>query len=442
MNARINTKCTGKKMLKITQETLNLGFMRRIMLSVLVWAIGVIYHVDVYASWHIGWVATSCTTYDDGDYIFRSGKNENDGANCCNVAYSSYFYYAPIKVLNKMVWVYNKSEGSMSTLMARAGEREDSDTTKVVCMDKSTRDAMISFFAQSCYNYYPNPEEQPNVYTTICESSDTVRESFYGTSIVIGQPALTTSNVHMPKGDSLWHNRRRFSCDRDIDVSDFYGGAFTTGAIYLTGYAYPVLLVGGGFSSAYENLYTGDCKLKSEKHPLRLDPNLPCWTSSGVPYAGGDTYSYEGCLKNCPEGYYCPPGMSLGDFFLNSTVSREEYIGGVLTSFYENGRNKYGGAFQCEPGSYNSDTRNSSCKSCAVGTYQPLYAQSACNTCPSTSQYDSSGSLLSDNKPGITSDTGAKYETDCYVDATFVSNGKLLEGKIGLFTFTGECYYS
>ena len=52
MNARINTKCTGKKMLKVTQETLNLGLIRRIMLSVLVWAIGVVYHVECRA-WKI-----------------------------------------------------------------------------------------------------------------------------------------------------------------------------------------------------------------------------------------------------------------------------------------------------------------------------------------------------------------------------------------------------
>ncbi len=406
-------------MLKLTQETLNLGLIRRIMLSVLVWAIGVIYHVDVYAAWHTGWVESSCTTNDDGGYIFRSGKNENNGANCCGVAYGSTFYYAPIKVLNNMVRVYDKANSTMTTLMAWAGEKEDDDTSKVVCMDKSMHDAMISFFAQSCKD-------------TWCESNQELDEDVYGTSIATGQPALTTSNVHVPTGDSKWHNRRRFQC-WDADVSDFYGGEFTTGAYYLTGYAYPVLLVGGGFSSAYENLYTGDCKSKSS-HAYRLNPSKPCWnteTDSG-PLAGPN----YGCLQTCPKGYYCPQDTPLGDFFFDSRVSRTEVINGVLTSFYENGRRPYGGALQCKPGSYNSTAGSRSCKPCADGTYQSLYAQSSCNTCPSTSQYDTSGNVM-DSITGTTS-AGAKSETDCYL----VSNGNLLAGGIGLFTFTGECYYS
>lgn len=427
-------------MLKLTQETLNLGFMRRIMLSVLVWAIGVIYHVDVYAAWHTGWVDANCfdTTksensvyIDDSGYIFRSGKNENTGANCCGVDYGATFYYAPIKVLNNMVWVYNKSEGWMSTLMALAGEKEDADTSKVVCMDETTHSSMIKFFAQSCQeSCLPH---QPNVCsTTWCESNKGLDEGVYGTSIATGQPALTTSNVHVPTGDSKWRNRRRFQC-WDADVSDFYGGEFTTGAYYLTGYAYPVLLVGGGFSSAYENLYTGDCKSKSS-HAYRLNPSKPCWnteTDSG-PLAGPN----YGCLQTCPKGYYCPQDTPLGDFFFDSRVSRTEVINGVLTSFYENGRRPYGGALQCKPGSYNSTAGSRSCKPCADGTYQSLYAQSSCNTCPSTSQYDTSGNVM-DSITGTTS-AGAKSETDCYL----VSNGNLLAGGIGLFTFTGECYYS
>lgn len=421
-------------MLKVTQETLNLGFMRRIMLSVLVWAIGVIYHVDVYATWHIGDVANCFDTkaddyIDDSDYIFRSGKRWNGDGDCCGVDVDSIVYYAPVDVLNNMVRVYNtSSEGRMLTLLSWA--EENNKTGSVVCMDSGTRDAMIAFFAQSCYNYYPHPEEQPNFFETICESNDDVRFSVYKTTSTDAyQKALTSSNVHVPVGDSKWHNRRRFKCDV-MEVSDFYGGAFTTGTtIRLIGYAYPVLLVNDGFSSAYENLYTGDCRLKDSKE-YRLNPTASCW---GTDSKGNPIIDMSLCLEVCPAGYYCTSTVPLGDFFLNSSVS--------ATGLYERGRRKYGGALQCEPGSY-SGIGYSSCNPCASGTYQSLSAQSTCNTCPSTSVYNSSNISSSDSITGTTSNTGAKSDTECFVDTTLVTNGNLLEGKMGLFTFTGACYYS
>lgn len=428
-------------MLKVTQETLNLGLIRRIMLSVLVWAIGVIYHVDVYASWHIGMVDATCFQKDDNDdnddngdsgYIFRSGQKLNGDATCCGVAKGSTFYYAPVSLLDNMVRVYDKENAEMSTLLSWA--RKNAQTSSIVCMDAGTRSAMISFFAQSCEKTCQ--PDQPNICTTSCESNERVDNRFYSTSSATNQTPLTTLNVHVPMGDSKWHNRRRFSCDGSVEVSDFYGSAFATNTrSYLNGYAYPVLLVGGGFSSAYENLYTGDCRLKDSRAYYRLSPTKSCWDTSDP--EEGPYIRMSLCLGMCPAGYYCPPDRALGDFFLNSSVSRTEVIDNVLTSFYEHGRRKYGGALQCEPGSYSSKAGSTSCKPCAVGTYQSLFAQIACSTCPSTSQYDSLGQFVS-SITGTTSTTGAKSDTECFVN----SSGYYLAGENGLFAFTGTCYYS
>ena len=262
MNARINTKCTGKKMLKVTQETLNLGLIRRIMLSVLVWAIGVVYHVECRA-----WKIYAGSYEVNSNDVFVTVSN-NDGL--CGSYGNTFSRAINMGALSDIMYV---RLGSIESGYSRPGISSDGSISGayVLCLTSDEYSALSTF-------YNPAALDNPS----------------------LGQQSIA-----------------RINCAGIIDTG--FSGKFviTSGAENspgFTGYALPVLELGVTDSVNYNHfkiltnradLYTAKCRFVRSEIP----------DNSGTSYIENQMGWYVSCdgikehhpcRKMCEPGYYCP----------------------------------------------------------------------------------------------------------------------------------------